>query len=156
MKALEVPEPRRIRAIELPEPQPGPGEVRVRLVAGGLCGTDLHVYEGLMNNLPRIPGNDVAGVVDALGEGVGDALLGQRVTADIPGGLILTRELEVRAAKGGRGLYPEAIELVRRGELRPGVLVSRTYPARDAERAFAEAIADRGSATRALLDLEAW
>lgn len=332
MKAIEIPKPRRIRVVEMPEPVPGPCEVRVRLVAGGLCGTDLHVYDGLLDNLPRIPGHDVAGVIDELGEGSDPGLLGRRVTVDpaacclraampvelcdacrrgathlcvhrtymgitapgafaekivvpaaravplpdavddatatvlepvvvarhlqsqiadrpgavlvlgagpiglvaaallahagraitvseplpgrrrlarswglsdvrspdeideglaprviveasghpsamatiervaaagstvvlvggatdVPGRLILTRELEVRAAKGGRGLYPEAIALVRHGVIAPGELVSHTFKARDAARAFAYVTANPRTVSRGLLDLVAW
>lgn len=57
---------------DVPTPGPGPGQIRVRVRACGICRTDLHVVEG---ELPPkrdrvIPGHQVVGVVDALGEGV--------------------------------------------------------------------------------------
>jgi propanol-preferring alcohol dehydrogenase len=66
---------------ELPVPQPGPGEVRVRVLACGVCRTDLHVVDGELPAapLPIIPGHEIVGRVDALGEGVSGFELGQRV-----------------------------------------------------------------------------
>lgn len=64
-----------------PIPLPGPGEIRIRVEACGVCRTDLHVVEG---DLPRavagtIPGHEIVGRVDRLGEGVRDWQVGQRV-----------------------------------------------------------------------------
>jgi len=66
---------------ELPEPQPGPGELRVKVLACGVCRTDLHVVDGELPEvpLPIIPGHEIVGRVDALGEGVSGFELGQRV-----------------------------------------------------------------------------
>jgi propanol-preferring alcohol dehydrogenase len=66
---------------ELPVPQPGPGEVRVRVLACGVCRTDLHVVDGELPEapLPIIPGHEIVGLVDALGEGVTGFEPGQRV-----------------------------------------------------------------------------
>jgi len=66
---------------ELPEPQPGPGELRVKVLACGVCRTDLHVVDGELPEvpLPIIPGHEIVGCVDALGEGVSGFELGQRV-----------------------------------------------------------------------------
>ena len=63
---------RPLRAAELPVPEPGPGEVRLKVAACGVCRTDLHLAEG---DLPprrpgMIPGHEVVGYVDAIGEGV--------------------------------------------------------------------------------------
>lgn len=65
----------------LPEPEPGPGEVRVRVEACGVCRTDLHLALGeLAPRRPRtVPGHEVVGVVDALGDGAGRFALGDRV-----------------------------------------------------------------------------
>ena len=56
---------------ELPVPEPGPGQVRVRVRACGVCRTDLHLAEGdLAPRRPQVvPGHEVVGIVDALGEG---------------------------------------------------------------------------------------
>ena len=68
---------------ELPVPQPGPGEVRVRVLACGVCRTDLHVVDGELPEapLPIIPGHEIVGRVDALGEGVTGVAVGDRVAA---------------------------------------------------------------------------
>jgi propanol-preferring alcohol dehydrogenase len=62
-------------------PEPGPGEVRVRVEVCGVCRTDLHVVEGdLAPHRPRvIPGHEVVGRVDALGAGVARLRAGDRV-----------------------------------------------------------------------------
>ena len=66
---------------ELPERQPGPGEIRVRVAACGVCRTDLHVLDGDLPDipLPIIPGHEVVGRIDALGAGVEGLRLGERV-----------------------------------------------------------------------------
>lgn len=66
---------------ELPDPIPGPGEVRVKISACGVCRTDLHVLDGDLPAIPYpiIPGHEVVGRVDALGAGVDDLKPGMRV-----------------------------------------------------------------------------
>ena len=66
---------------ELPDRAPGPGQVRVKILACGVCRTDLHVVDGELPNprLPIIPGHEIVGRIDALGHGVTDLALGQRV-----------------------------------------------------------------------------
>lgn len=75
----QVGQPLQLR--ELPMPQPGPGELRVRVAACGVCRTDLHVVDGELPPapLPIIPGHEIVGYVDALGAGVEGFTLGQRV-----------------------------------------------------------------------------
>lgn len=66
---------------ELPERQPGPGQIRVSVAACGVCRTDLHVVDGELPDpvLPVIPGHEVVGRIDALGAGVTQLRLGERV-----------------------------------------------------------------------------
>ena len=66
---------------DVPEPIPGPGEVRVRVKACGLCRTDLHVVEGDLppQKLPLIPGHQVVGIVDRLGDGARRFREGDRI-----------------------------------------------------------------------------
>ena len=66
---------------ELPDPQPGYGEIRVKITACGVCRTDLHVVDGELTHpkLPIIPGHEIVGRIDALGEGVEGLRLGERV-----------------------------------------------------------------------------
>ena len=66
---------------DLPDPQPGPGEVRLRVRCCAICRTDLHVIEGDLprEKLPIIPGHQIVGIVDAVGEGCRRLAVGQRV-----------------------------------------------------------------------------
>ena len=71
-----------IRIEDLPVPEPGPGEVLVRVRSAGVCGSDLHVYRGdvpLVPAGPRRRGHELAGEVAALGAGVRGLSVGQRV-----------------------------------------------------------------------------
>ena len=64
---------------DVPRPEPGPGEIVVRIEAAGICGTDLKkIQKGLMEP-PRIFGHEMAGTVSALGAGVTRFREGQRV-----------------------------------------------------------------------------
>ena len=66
---------------ELADPQPGPGEIRVKVAACGVCRTDLHVVDGELPNpkVPIIPGHEIIGRVDAMGPGVEGLQIGERV-----------------------------------------------------------------------------
>ena len=70
-----------LRATDLPTPQPGPGQIRIRVRVCGVCHTDLHTVEGELTlpKTPVIPGHQIVGVVDALGEGVTRFRVGDRV-----------------------------------------------------------------------------
>lgn len=72
---------RPLRLAERPDPEPSTGQVRIRVHVCAACRTDLHVVEGeLPMRRPRVvPGHQVVGHVDKLGEGVRDLELGQRV-----------------------------------------------------------------------------
>ena len=65
----------------LPIPQPNPGQVRLRVDACGVCHTDLHLVEGeiALPKLPVVPGHQIVGQVDALGEGTTRLGLGDRM-----------------------------------------------------------------------------
>jgi len=77
LKALKKP----LEWTELPDRQPGPGEIRVRVLACGVCRTDLHVVDGELPNprLPMIPGHEIVGRIDAIGAGVETLRVGERV-----------------------------------------------------------------------------
>jgi len=69
-----------LEQVVLPDRHPGPGEIRVRVTACGVCRTDLHVVDGELDAaLPIIPGHEIVGRVDAVGDGVKHLKLGQRV-----------------------------------------------------------------------------
>src|SRR5712691_7186014 len=80
-KAVEVSAPGRFRIVERSVSEPGAGQVRIRVEACGICHTDSAtvngVYPGL--TLPRVPGHEVVGRIDALGSGVSRWKIGQRV-----------------------------------------------------------------------------
>jgi propanol-preferring alcohol dehydrogenase len=66
---------------ELADPQPGSGEIRVKVAACGVCRTDLHVVDGELPNpkIPIIPGHEIVGRIDLLGAGVEGLKIGERV-----------------------------------------------------------------------------
>jgi propanol-preferring alcohol dehydrogenase len=66
---------------ELPDRRPGIGEIRVKVLACGVCRTDLHVVDGELPDprLPIIPGHEIVGRVDAVGTGVTHLQIGERV-----------------------------------------------------------------------------
>jgi len=66
---------------ELPDRQPGRGQIRVKISACGVCRTDLHVVDGELPNpvVPIIPGHEIVGRIDAIGPGVAGLELGERV-----------------------------------------------------------------------------
>ncbi|MBW2423289.1 MAG: zinc-dependent alcohol dehydrogenase family protein [Deltaproteobacteria bacterium] len=66
---------------EIPRPEPGRGQVRVAVRACGVCRTDLHLIDDELPDpcLPVVPGHEIVGVVEALGEGVDDLRIGERV-----------------------------------------------------------------------------
>jgi propanol-preferring alcohol dehydrogenase len=69
-------------------PVPGPGEVRLRVLACAVCRTDLHIVDGdlALPRLPLVPGHEIVGRVEALGEGVASLQPGQRVGVPWLGG----------------------------------------------------------------------
>ena len=73
---------------QLPTPQPGPGELLLRVTACGICRTDLHVVDGELTEpaLPLVPGHQIVGEVEALGAGVSGFIPGQRVGVPWLGG----------------------------------------------------------------------
>jgi propanol-preferring alcohol dehydrogenase len=82
MFAMVLRQPRTaLVGLKLPDPVPGPGQVRVRIAACGVCRTDLHVLDGELPEakLPIIPGHQIVGHVDALGANVNTLNVGQRV-----------------------------------------------------------------------------
>src|SRR5438105_15151402 len=108
--AVEKPAPveeNPLRAIETAFPEPGAGEIRVRISVCGVCRTDLHVAEGDLP--PRreriIPGHEIVGVVDALGAGYTRLRIGDRV------GIAWLRETCGRCVycvRGAENLCPNA------------------------------------------------
>src|SRR3954468_22125169 len=83
MKAVLYDAPRSYGVAEVPAPQAAPGQIRIKVDQVGICGTDLHIHEGDFNAVfPLIPGHELVGVVDQLGEGVTSFRLGEQVTVN--------------------------------------------------------------------------
>jgi L-iditol 2-dehydrogenase len=84
MKALLLSEYSVLQLADLPVPEPGPGEVLVRVGACGICGSDVHGYDGSSGRRipPLVMGHEAAGTIAAVGKGVGDFHEGDRVAMD--------------------------------------------------------------------------
>ncbi|MGW1447485.1 zinc-dependent alcohol dehydrogenase [Micromonospora sp. NPDC002411] len=73
---------RPLEMLDLPVPEPGPGEMLVRIEASGLCHTDIHAARGdwpVRPNLPFVPGHEGVGIVERVGPGVTEHAVGDRV-----------------------------------------------------------------------------
>jgi D-arabinose 1-dehydrogenase-like Zn-dependent alcohol dehydrogenase len=89
MKAAQVLAPgANFEIVERKIPQPGAGEVRIKVLACGVCHSDSLTKEGAWPGIqyPRVPGHEVAGIIDQLGEGVSAWRSGQRVGVGWHGG----------------------------------------------------------------------
>jgi len=114
---------------EVPVPDPGPGDVRVRLEKTAICGTDLHIYkwdEWSQRNIrpPLIIGHEFVGLVDAIGPGVRGYEEGQRVSAE--GHVVCGVCRNCRAGKQHLCPYTEGIGVNRDGAFAEYVIVPAT------------------------------
>ncbi|GGG15965.1 zinc-dependent alcohol dehydrogenase family protein [Paenibacillus abyssi] len=83
MKALVFEAPKRAVVKEVPYPKPKAGEVTIKVENVGICGTDVHIYEGeFISPYPIIPGHEFSGTIHEVGEGVTGFVPGDRVSAD--------------------------------------------------------------------------
>ena len=83
MRAIVNTGPNRLEMLEVPMPQPGPGEVRIRTGACGICATDLEMIAGWeRTGFPAIAGHEWAGRVDAVDEGADTSLIGRKCVAE--------------------------------------------------------------------------
>ena len=84
MKALLLSEYRRVEVTDVATPKPQAGEVLLRVAACGICGSDVHGYDGSSGRRipPIVMGHEAAGVIAAVGEGVTGFSEGDRVTVD--------------------------------------------------------------------------
>jgi D-arabinose 1-dehydrogenase-like Zn-dependent alcohol dehydrogenase len=89
MKAAQIPKPGAdFEIVEREIPQPGAGQVRIKVRACGICHSDLLIKEGAWPGIeyPRVPGHEIAGVIDEVGGGVTGWRKGQRVGVGWHGG----------------------------------------------------------------------
>lgn len=83
MKCVVIQKPNEISLVERDVPEPGPDELMIRVMASGICGTDLHIYRGeYMGSYPVIPGHEFSGVVAAVGDQVTRFQSGDRVAVE--------------------------------------------------------------------------
>src|ERR1700685_63917 len=84
MKALLLTKYRSLEIADFPAPEPGPDEVVIRVEACGICGSDVHGYDGSSGRRipPIVMGHEAAGTVAAVGAGVTGYAAGDRVTFD--------------------------------------------------------------------------
>ncbi|HEX4068428.1 MAG TPA: galactitol-1-phosphate 5-dehydrogenase [Acidobacteriaceae bacterium] len=84
MKAMLLREYRQLELLDLPQPEPGPGELLIQVAACGICGSDVHGYDGTSGRRipPIVMGHEAAGIVAATGAGVTAFQPGDRVTFD--------------------------------------------------------------------------
>ena len=87
-RAIQVTDTDNFELVERPLVDPGYGQVRIQVEACGICHSDALTAEKLFPNLvlPRVPGHEVIGKIDALGEGVNSWTIGQRVGVGFLGG----------------------------------------------------------------------
>src|SRR5499427_4470270 len=80
-KAVQVSAPGTLQVVERPVTEPAAGQVRIRVEACGICHTDAYTINGTYPGLtlPRVPGHEVIGRIEALGQGVSRWKIGQRV-----------------------------------------------------------------------------
>src|SRR5215470_2190618 len=89
MQVAQIPKPGAdFEMVEREIPEPGPGQVRIRVQACGVCHSDVVTKEGLFPGIsyPRVPGHEVAGVIDKIGAGVTNWKTGERVGVGWHGG----------------------------------------------------------------------
>jgi D-arabinose 1-dehydrogenase-like Zn-dependent alcohol dehydrogenase len=89
MKAAQIPKPGAdFQIVEREIPKPGAGEVRIKVQACGVCHSDMFTKEGAWPGIqyPRVPGHEVAGIIDELGAGVSEWKEGQRAGVGWHGG----------------------------------------------------------------------
>lgn len=84
MKALLYSAVRTLELVDVPMPIPASGEVRIRIAATGICGSDLHGYLGLQARRQPglVLGHETVGSVESVGHGVHDGIVGQRVSVN--------------------------------------------------------------------------
>ncbi|EOI3470879.1 Zn-dependent oxidoreductase [Cronobacter turicensis] len=84
MKSIVIKQPNQLEIETRALPQPGAGEVRVKVKLAGICGSDSHIYRGHnpFARYPRVIGHEFFGIIDATGEGVAPSRLGERVAVD--------------------------------------------------------------------------
>jgi len=83
MRAFEVKSARKAAVVDIVESAIGTGDVLVRVAYCGICGTDLHIYDGeFPAKFPLVLGHEFSGVVERTGKGVKSLKVGEYVAVD--------------------------------------------------------------------------
>jgi D-arabinitol dehydrogenase (NADP+) len=83
MKAIKIETPNHLSVIDCPIPQPEDHEVLIKVMASGICGTDIHIYRGeFMGTYPVIPGHEFSGVIERVGKSITRFKSGDRVAIE--------------------------------------------------------------------------
>jgi D-arabinitol dehydrogenase (NADP+) len=83
MKAAKIIQPNQLGILDLPIPEPVENEVLIKVMASGICGTDIHIFRGeYLGAYPVIPGHEFSGVVEAVGPEVSRFQPGDRVAVE--------------------------------------------------------------------------
>ena len=83
MKAAQITQPHQLKITEIETPEPAEDELLVKVMASGICGTDIHIFRGeYMGDYPVIPGHEFSGIVEAVGRAVTRFQPGDRVAIE--------------------------------------------------------------------------
>lgn len=83
MEAAVIKQPGKVKVSNVPDAVPGEQDVVIRVYSSGICGTDVHIYQGdYLGSYPIIPGHEFAGVVEAVGSAVSRVAVGDRVAIE--------------------------------------------------------------------------
>ena len=83
MESVVIRKPKEILVMEKEIPEPGPGEVLIKVLASGICGTDVHIYLGeYLGDYPVIPGHEFSGLVTVAGSQITRFKVGDRVAVE--------------------------------------------------------------------------
>jgi D-arabinose 1-dehydrogenase-like Zn-dependent alcohol dehydrogenase len=94
MRVAQVPKPGAdFQIVERDIPKPSAGEVRIKVQACGVCHSDVLTKDGAWPGIqyPRVPGHEIAGIVDQVGAGVSEWKMGQRVAGKSPAKAVMKR-----------------------------------------------------------------
>ncbi len=83
MRAIQIERANQVALVDRPLVEPGEHEVLIRVMASGICGTDIHILRGeYLGDYPVVPGHEFAGVVEEVGAGVRRCRVGERVAVE--------------------------------------------------------------------------
>jgi 2-desacetyl-2-hydroxyethyl bacteriochlorophyllide A dehydrogenase len=83
MQVVRIEQPNRVKVADVPVPQPNENELLIKVMASGICGTDIHILRGeYMGDYPVIPGHEFSGIVEQVGNGATRFQIGDRVAVE--------------------------------------------------------------------------